>query len=161
MEYHRCCSFVHSLFGFSEQVLFQVFSNPGTRKDQWPRWNLRAYFPTSTEFWWHSSVLSFSLHIMSSNMDMKMILLVKCPVSHCIFFMNFWISSRMPIVVNLGKIFHSNSVCMPLMRFNSLKWLVFEYHLILFFQATFGSPPISPIQSTESEKTSTSAVVTW
>ena len=36
--------------------------------------NLRAYFETSLEFWLHSSVLSFSLHIMSSNIDMKMIL---------------------------------------------------------------------------------------
>ena len=43
----------HFLFGFSEQVLYLVFSSPTPKKDQWPRWNLRAYFPTSTELWWH------------------------------------------------------------------------------------------------------------
>ena len=81
--------------------------------------------------------LSLSPHIISSNMDMKMILSMKCSNSHCILFMNFWISSRMSIVVNPQKIFHSNSVCMSSIRFNSLKWLFCEYHLILFIQAAF------------------------
>ena len=52
--------------------------------------------------------LSLFPHIISSNMDMKMILSMKCSNSHSILFMNFWISSRMSIVVNPQKNFHSN-----------------------------------------------------
>ena len=59
LKYHHRCSSVHSLLGLSQQVVSHVFPSPGPRKDQWPWWTLRAYFPTSTEFWWHSSVLSF------------------------------------------------------------------------------------------------------
>ena len=37
-------AFSHSLFGLTRQVLYHVFSNPGPRKVQRTRWNLRAYF---------------------------------------------------------------------------------------------------------------------
>ena len=70
---------------------------------------------------------------MSSYINMKMILSLKCSGSPCIPSINFWISSWMPNIVNPGIFFHSNSVCMPSMRFNSLKWLSSEYHWILLF----------------------------
>ena len=44
----------------------------------------------------------------------------------------FFISSRIPIVVDLGKILHSNSVFLPPIPFKSLKKLFFPYHSIFF-----------------------------
>ena len=69
---------------------------------------------------------------------MKMILLLNCSGSHCISFINSWISSRSPNVVNPVNIFHSNSIGSTSIRFKSCKWLLSKYHLIYSFQASFG-----------------------
>ena len=51
--------------------------------DQQPQGNLRTYFEPLIEFRIHSSVLLFSLHTMSLNIDMKMILLCVCCALLC------------------------------------------------------------------------------
>ena len=106
--------------------LIQVPSMTNDRKE-----NLRAYFETSIEFWLHSSVFPLTLHTMSRKINMKMSLPLKCSGSHSPLSMNFWISLRMPNVVNLVNIFHSNSVCMPSTRFNSLDVVVLRIPLDL------------------------------
>ena len=67
--------------------------------------------------------VSFFSHVMSLNIVMKMILSLKCSGSHCRSLIRLWIFSRRPNVVIPGKIFHSNCVGMPSIRFISLKWL--------------------------------------
>ena len=108
-------------FGLQLYVAYHFFSEPSPRKDQWPRGNLRAY--SSTLFWIISTKLfiSFCSHTMSLSIDMKMILLLSPAGTHCNSPILLWISLRMPAVVNLGKIFHSNSMGFPSIRFSSLK----------------------------------------
>ena len=67
-----------------------------------------------------------------------MILPWKCSSSHFNSAIIFWISARIPNVVNPGKIFHSNSIGSPSIRSNSLKWRDSMNHLILFLPGSDG-----------------------
>ena len=60
----------------------------------------------------HSCSLSVVHHMMSLNIDMKIIHPWSCAGS-LILFMNFWTSRTSCNVVNPGKIFHSNSIGLP------------------------------------------------
>ena len=77
----------------------------------------------NTIFLFPRFVQSMSLYI-----DVKMILpLMNCSGTHS----SFWMSPRIPNVVNPGKTFHSNSVGSPSIRPKSLRWRVSEKHFIL------------------------------
>ena len=102
----------HSLRGLSLQVEYHFFSDPGPRNDQRPAGNLFANKDTSVALAIHSCSLSLVHHMMSLNIDMKIIRPWNCAGSS-ILFMNSWILSTSCNVVNPGKILHSNSVGSP------------------------------------------------
>ena len=56
-----------------------LFSDPGPRNDQRPGWNLFANEDTSVALAMHSFSLSLILHMMSLNIDMKIIRPWNCP----------------------------------------------------------------------------------
>ena len=99
-------------------------SNPGPKKDQWPRGNLRTYSATVCELYSHLSLFPFlcprNVNVHWHEDD---------PVYEVLRF-----TLRRPNVVTPGNIFHSDSVGMPSIRFISLKWLFSEHHLIVLFQ---------------------------
>ena len=66
-------------------------SDPGPRNDQRPAGNIFANKDTSVELAIHSKSLSLILHMMSLNIDMKIIRPWNCSGSP-ILFMNFWTS---------------------------------------------------------------------
>ena len=108
--------------GLQSKVPHRFFSDPGPRKDQWPRGNLSAYsLSIVSELFTHNSSFPSASHTMSLNIDMKMILPMKFSDSHCNSLIICWILLRIATVVNFGKIFHSNSTSCPSIRFNSLK----------------------------------------
>ena len=74
---------------------------------------------TSVESAIHSFSLSLFHHAMSLNIDMKMIRPWNCSGSPTLL-MNFWTSRTSSIVVNPGKIFHSNSIGSPSIVFKVL-----------------------------------------
>ena len=124
----------------SVYVPYHFFSDPCNKNDQWPRGNLRAQFATSRDLLSHLSAFPFFYpHTMSLNIDMKMILPSKCSGSHCWFFTNSWICSKRPNLVNLGNMFHSNSIGSPSIRFRSFKWLLSKYHLLFPSKLRSGS----------------------
>ena len=93
----------HSPSGLLTWVLYHIISDPGPRIDQCPRVNLRAY---STTLW--AFAIQFYLfprfpQSMSLYIDMKMILPLHGFGSHFDSAIIFWISSRIPNVVNPGK----------------------------------------------------------
>ena len=67
---------------------------------------------TSVELAIHSVSLSLFHHMMSLNIDMKIIRPWNCDGSP-ILVMNFWTSRTSSNVQNPGKIFHSNSIGSP------------------------------------------------
>ena len=97
---------------FSEEYHF--FSEPGPINDHCPIPNLLASTFTTPAFAKHSSLLPFQSQEMSLNIDRNRILLVKvsgdCPQE----LSTLLILSQSCNVVNLGKMFHSNSVDSPL-----------------------------------------------
>ena len=84
---------------------------------------LRRLFETLKEL--RINFTSSCLHSMSSNIDIKMIHPANSSASHCMLFIKFRISSMIPIVVNLGKILHTNSVFPPSIRIKYLRKLFF------------------------------------
>ena len=88
------------------------FSDPGPRNDQLPAGNLFANKDTSVALAIHSCSLSLIHHMMSLNIDMKIIRPWNCAGS-LILFMNFWTSSTSCNVVHPVKRFHSNSIGSP------------------------------------------------
>ena len=109
----------HSPLGLYVFDPYHFFSDPDLRNDQCPCENMIAYLATVVEFAIHHSVLSLSLHTMSSYINMKMIRPVNCSRSHCISFIIFLISARICNVVNPGKSFHSSSIGSPSIRSDS------------------------------------------
>ena len=77
-------------------------SDPSPRNDQCPAGNLFANGDTNVELAIHSSSLSLIHHMMSLNIDMKIIRPWNCSGSH-ILFMNFWTSRTSCNVVNPGE----------------------------------------------------------
>ena len=92
----------HSPYGLSLQVENHFVSDPSPRNDQRPAGNLFANTDTSAELAIHSVSLSLYLHMMSLNIDMKMIRPWNCSGS-LILLMNFWTSRTSCNVVNPGK----------------------------------------------------------
>ena len=99
--------------GLSLLVEYHSISDPGPRNDQHPAGSLFANRDTSVELAIHSVSLSLFHHMMSLNIDMKIIRPLNCDGSP-ILFMNFWTSRTSSNVVNPGKILHSNSIGSPL-----------------------------------------------
>ena len=106
------------------------------------------------------SVTLFS-HSRSLCTDMKIIFPWKCSSSHFISVIIFWISVRIPNVVNPRKIFHSNSIGSPSIRPNSPNWRDSMNQLIFSFLALTGSVLMPARHSTESDKTKVFAVANW
>ena len=102
----------HTPCGLSLLVEYHFVSNPGPRNDQRPAGNLFAKKETSVALAIHSFSLSLIHHMMSLNIDMKIIRPWNCSGSH-ILLMNFWTSRTSSNVLNPGKIFHSNSISSP------------------------------------------------
>ena len=102
----------HSPCGLSLQVEYHFVSDPCARNDLCPAGNLSANKDTSVELVIHSFSVSLIHHMMSLNIDMKIIRPWNCYGS-LILFMNFWTSWTSCDVVNPGKIFHSNSIGSP------------------------------------------------
>ena len=67
---------------------------------------------TSVELAIHSFSLSLIIHMMSLNIDMKIIRPWNCSATFIVF-MNFWTSSTSCNAVNPRKIFYSNSIASP------------------------------------------------
>ena len=86
--------------------------DPGPRNDQRPAGNLFANRDTSVALAIHSVSLSLFHHMISLNIDMKIIRPWNCSGSP-ILLMSFWTSWTSSNVVNPGKIFHSNSIGSP------------------------------------------------
>ena len=117
VEHHVFSSFVPNLRLVYQSDFRTVSSLIQVRKkDQRPSKNLRAEFATVTEFILHFSMFPRSPHTMSLYIDMKMILALNCSGSHWNAVSISRISSRIPTVVNPGKIFHSNSIGSPSIR---------------------------------------------
>ena len=93
----------------SSLVEYHFVSDPGPRNDQRPAGNLFANRDTSVELAIHSVSLSLFHHLMSLNIDMKIIRPWNCSGSP-ILLMNFWTSRTSSNVENPVKIFHSNSI---------------------------------------------------
>ena len=98
--------------GLSLLVEYHFFSDPCPRNDQRPAGNLFANRDTNVELAIHSVSLFLYHHMMSLNIDMKIIRPWNCSGSP-ILLMNFWTSRTSSNVVDLGKIFHSNSIGFP------------------------------------------------
>ena len=92
----------HSPRGLSMQVEYHSFSDPGPRNDQRPAGNLFANQDTSVTLAIHSFSLSVVSHMMSLNIDMKIIRPWNCAGSP-ILFLNSWTLSTSCNVVNPGK----------------------------------------------------------
>ena len=93
----------HSPYYLYVWVPHQFFSDPGPRKDKCPCANLLAYPVMILAFAIHNSLFPYSLHTMSSYIDLKMIRPMNCSGSHCISVIIFWISTRICNVVNPWK----------------------------------------------------------
>ena len=102
----------HSPPGLSLKVEYHFVSDPGPRNDQRPAGNLVANKVKSVALAMHSRSLSSDPHMISLNIDMKIIRPWKCSGSP-ILVMNSWTLSTSCNVVNPGKIFHSNSIGSP------------------------------------------------
>ena len=102
----------HSPCGFSLQVEYHFFSDPGPKNDKRPARNLFANKDPFVMLAIHSSSLSSVHHVMSLNIDMTLIRPWNCAGS-LILFMNFWTSSTSCNVMNPWNIFHSNSIGSP------------------------------------------------
>ena len=102
----------HSPPGLSIQVEYHFFSDPSPRNDQRFGGNLFAKKDTNVALAIHSFSLSAVHHVMSLNIDMKIIRPLHCAGSP-IMYMSSWILSTSCNVVNPGKIFHSNSIGSP------------------------------------------------
>ena len=98
--------------GLSLPVAYHFVSDPVPRNDQRPAGNLSANRDTSVELAIHSVSFSLFHHMMSLNIDMKIIRPWNCSGSP-ILLMNFWTSRTSSNVLNPGKIFHSNSIGSP------------------------------------------------
>ena len=108
-DHHQFSDFVpFSLWS----VEYHFISDPGPKNDQRPAGNLFAKKDTSVALAIHSCSLSVVHHVMSLNIDMKIICPLNCDGSP-ILGMNFWTSRTSCNVVNPGKIFHSNSIGSP------------------------------------------------
>ena len=143
----------HDPSGLLTWVPYHFFSEPGPSNDKCPCVNLRAYSVTLRAFEIQFSLFPRFHKSMSVYCDMKVILPFSCSGSHCKSVIIFWISSRIPNVVNPGKFVHSNSTCSASIRSESSTWRVSQNHLILLSHALTGSSLIPPRHSTESEKT--------
>ena len=84
------------------QVEYHFFSDPSPRNDQRPAGHLFANRDTSVAFAMYSRSLSVDLHVMSLNIDMKIVRPWNCAGSP-ILFMNSWTSSTGCNLVNPGK----------------------------------------------------------
>ena len=107
--------------------------NQSPRNDQHSCGNFLAYAATFMEFAKQFSWFPCVLHTMSLYIDMKMILPMNCSGSHLNSAIMFWISSRIPNVMNPGTIFHSNSIGPPSIRSKSLRWRVSKIPLNFVF----------------------------
>ena len=109
-------------FGLYVWVPYHFFSDPRPRNDQCPCANLLAFSFTIWKVAIHNASFPFSLLAMSLYIDMKMIRPGSCSGSHCVSVIMFQIPARICNVVNLGKIFHLNSIGSPSIRSNSRHW---------------------------------------
>ena len=88
-----------------------TFSDPGTRKDQWLREIFERFLQHFSNYF--RIILHFLLppiQSMSLNIDMKIVLSLKPAGSHCNSPTLFWISLKIAVVSNPGRIFHSNFI---------------------------------------------------
>ena len=95
-----------------------LFFTPGPKYDQCPSRNFVAQFDSDTEFAIHVTLLLFSFHTMSLNIDKKMIRSLHCSSAQFISAIMFRIS---PTNCNLcsGKNVHKNAIGSPSIRPNS------------------------------------------
>ena len=98
--------------GLSLLVKYRFVSDPGPRIDQRPAGNLSENKDTSVELAIHTVPLSLFHHMMSLNIDMKIIRPWNCSVSP-ILLMNSWPLLQSCNVGNPGNFFHSNSIGYP------------------------------------------------
>ena len=98
--------------GLCLSVEYHFVFDPGPRNDHRPAGKFFANRDTSVELAIHSVSLSLFHHMMSLNIDMKIIRPWNCSGSP-ILLMNFWTSRTSSNVENPGKIFHSNSIGSP------------------------------------------------
>ena len=110
---------------------------------------------TSVALAMHSRSLSSDPHIMSLNIDMKIIRPVNSSDCTLIFDMNSWTLYQSCNVVNFGKIFHSNSIGSPSIVSKVLYCDELLNHVNLSSQTIFdsGFSLILPRHNTESENT--------
>ena len=113
--------FSHSPSGLLTWVLYHFFSDPSPRNDQCPRVNLWAYWVSMKAFAIQFPLFPRFLQSMSLCIDMKMILPLNSSGKHLDSVIIFWISTRIPNVVNPGKFFHSSSIGSPSNRSKSLR----------------------------------------
>ena len=102
----------HSPCGLSLYVEYHFVSDPGPKNDKRPGGNLFVNKVKSVALAMHSRSLSSDPHMMSLNIDMKIIRPLNCDGSP-ILVMNSWTLLMSCNVVNPGKIFHSNSIGSP------------------------------------------------
>ena len=149
----------HSLFGSQEQVLHQVFCNPGPKNIQRPRWNSRAYFPNMnrilmTIFY----IIVFSTHniIENGHEDDSFEEVLRFTLYTC-----HEVLKLSENTYYRGWEDFSFELCLHTV--DTIQFLVvLVLGISLFFiQVAFGSLVVSSIQSTKSEKTQTLTVVTW
>ena len=133
-----------------DSVPFLFWSKPEKRPTSWRESSSRIRNIKKSQYICSVSLFSYS---MSLYIDLKTILPWKCSGWHCISVIIFWISARIPNVVNPVEIFHSNSIGSTSIRFHSLNWCDSMNKLILSFHALTGSELMPPSHSTESEKT--------
>ena len=103
----------HSPFGLLTWVPYHIFSQPSPGNDHHPCGNFLAYAATFTEFAIQYSWCPCVHNMMSLYIDMKMILHLNCSGSDLNSAIIFWISSRIPNIVNPGIFVHSSSIGSP------------------------------------------------
>ena len=97
------------------------FQFQAPRKTNDSEWIFQRILQLFFELFSHNSSFPYASHTISLNIDMKMILSLKSAGSPCNSLIIFWISLRMPAVVNPGKISHLNSIGFLLIWFSSMK----------------------------------------
>ena len=95
LEYHHCCSFVPlSVWFYQHKSCTKSFpiQVPGKTNDRDGTWEHTSQLQQNSDY--ILLYCRFPPHIISSNMDMKMILPLECSGSYCVHFMNFCESLR-------------------------------------------------------------------
>ena len=136
-------------------VEYHFVSDPSPGNDQRPAGNLFANRDTSVALAIHSVLLSLFPHMMSLNIDMKIIRPWNSSGFSLIFDKSPWTLLQSCNVVNPGKICHSNSIGSPSIVSKALYCVELLNHVNVSSQTVFdfGFWFIFPRHNTESENT--------